>query len=106
MGGKLNFWNLVETKYRIESACSIKCKFLKLGIYFALAFSLLPPENRFRDGIDSHKEAILWNRCLGSLTQFKIRPLFYSSIIRDRIYLLGELNVLYLKDEHLMMYIL
>ncbi len=56
---------------------SHKMLILKAGIDFIL---VTPPpfstENQFRDGIDSHKESILWNQCLESLkvSNFGLRP--------------------------------
>jgi hypothetical protein len=57
----------IRIKFGIKSAMSHKMLIFKAVIDFVLGSVLPPPENQFHDGIDSHKESILWNRCLGSL---------------------------------------
>ncbi len=70
-GEKIDSWNWVGTKYGIETAMSHKFLISKARI--VLRSSLPPPENQFLDGIDSHNESMLWNRCLGLLKSLKIR---------------------------------
>ncbi len=76
MGGKIDSWNLIGTKYGMEqepsrkseimSAMSHEMLIFKAGIDFVLGSS--PPfENQIHGRIDPHKGSILWNRCLESL---------------------------------------
>ncbi len=65
--GKIDSWNRIGTRYGIKSAMSHQILIFKAGIDFVRGSFLPHPENQFHDGTDSHKESILWNRCLGSL---------------------------------------
>jgi hypothetical protein len=61
-------------------------------IDFVLGSPPPPPENQFHDGIDSHKESILWNRCLGSLKQ----------VLKFGLWSVGVSNTLFLTKKMLM----
>ncbi len=91
-GRKNQFLELIRNQVWNRVGHVQKSYIFKAGFDFAVIFSPPPPppENRFRDGIDSHKESMP-----GVLKSLNIRALLYSSISKDESYILGEYNVLY-----------
>ncbi len=86
-GGNIDSWNWVGTKYEIGPQMLI----FKAGINFGPGTSLQSPENQVHDGIESHKESILWNWWLGSLkvkkfglrARFRLTPKVTTSTIKN-----------------------